>query len=112
MTDVVLGLVVATLLVSALLVLWRMVHGPTVLNRTLASDVLLAIIICALGTEAVARDHSTTLPILVSVSLVGFLATVAVSRFVAGDTDGDAPGSPEDAGTEQERHGHSQGGRR
>ena len=79
--------IVAMLLAAALLVLWRMVTGPTVLNRTLASDVLVAVIICALGAEAVVRDHSTTLPVLVSLSLVGFVATVAVSRFVAGDSD-------------------------
>ena len=69
--------IVAMLLAAALLVLWRMVTGPTVLNRALASDVLVAVV----------RDHSTTLPVLVSLSLVGFVATVAVSRFVAGDSD-------------------------
>ncbi|WP_253272559.1 monovalent cation/H+ antiporter complex subunit F [Arsenicicoccus sp. oral taxon 190] len=92
-------LIVSMLLVSALLAVWRLVTGPTVLNRTLASDLLISIVICALGVEAVVGEHSTTLPILVSLSLVGFVATVAVSRFVAGDTDAAAPPDKADEAT-------------
>lgn len=84
------------LVAAALLEVWRMVQGPTVLDRTLAADVLVATIVCALGVEAVARDHSTTLPVLVSLSMVGFVATVAVSRFVSDDRDAPAEGDPAD----------------
>lgn len=75
------------LTVAALLTVVRMVLGPTVLNRALASDVLVAIVVCALGLEAVVSRHSTTLPILITVSLLGFVGTVATARFVGRDVD-------------------------
>lgn len=77
----------AMLVVAALLAVARMVLGPTVLNRALANDVLVSCIVCALGVEAVAARHTTTLPILVTLSLLGFAGTVAVARFVARDVD-------------------------
>ncbi|SJN25685.1 monovalent cation/H+ antiporter complex subunit F [Luteococcus japonicus] len=72
---------------AALLALARMVAGPTVLNRALANDVLVAVIVCALGLEAVITKDTSTLPILITVSLLGFVSTVAISRFVAKDAD-------------------------
>ncbi|MEL4358897.1 MULTISPECIES: monovalent cation/H+ antiporter complex subunit F [unclassified Luteococcus] len=75
------------LTVAALLALVRMVVGPTVLNRALANDVLVAVIVCVLGLEAVITDDTSTLPILITVSLLGFVSTVAISRFVARDVD-------------------------
>lgn len=75
------------LTLSALMVLVRMVVGPTVLNRALANDVLVSILVCALGLEAVAGKHTSTLPIMITLSLLGFISTVAISRFVARDVD-------------------------
>ena len=73
------------LAVSALLALLRMVRGPSIVDRAVANEVLIGIMICALGVEAALTRHDTTLPILISLSLVGFLASVAVARFVGGD---------------------------
>lgn len=75
------------LTIAALLSVYRIVQGPTVLNRALANDVLVSTMVCALGLEAVVNRHDTTLPILITVSLLGFTATVAISRFVARDVD-------------------------
>ncbi len=75
------------LTLSALLALVRMVWGPTVLNRALANDVLVSVIVCALGLQAVASHADTTLPILITLSLLGFVSTVAISHFVARDVD-------------------------
>lgn len=73
--------------VAALLTLARMVAGPTVLNRALANDVLVAILVCALGVHALSGSDSWTLPILITLSLLGFVSTAAISRFVARDAD-------------------------
>ncbi len=73
------------LAVSALLALLRMVRGPSIVDRAVANEVLVGVLICALGVEAAVTRHDTTLPILISLSLVGFLASVAVARFVGGD---------------------------
>lgn len=75
------------LAVSALLTLIRLTIGPSVLDRTVASDTIVSIVICALGAYAALTEGWTTLPLLISLSLVGFLGSVAVARFVARDRD-------------------------
>ena len=82
----------AVLAVAAALTLVRITIGPSVLDRVVATDVLVSIVVCALGAQAALTSGSTTLPLLISLSLVGFLASVAVARFVARDRD---PGSEE-----------------
>ncbi|MFY0409484.1 monovalent cation/H+ antiporter complex subunit F [Solicola sp. PLA-1-18] len=74
---------VALLGVSGVLTVVRMALGPTTLNRTIAMDVLVAICVCALGLEAAVNQHATTLPILVALSLLGFVGSVSVARFAA-----------------------------
>lgn len=83
--QIVVWIISGVLAVSAMLSLWRMVRGPSVVDRAVANEVLIGVMICALGLEAAVTRHDTTLPILISLSLVGFLASVAVARFVGGD---------------------------
>ncbi|UYM03573.1 monovalent cation/H+ antiporter complex subunit F [Solicola gregarius] len=73
----------AMLGIAAVLALVRMAIGPTMLNRAVAMDVLAATIVAGLAIEAAYNKHSTTLPILVVVSLVGFVGSVSISRFAA-----------------------------
>ncbi len=80
----------AVLALAGVLVVIRIVRGPTVLDRVVALDVLVSIMVCAVGLEAAVGRHSTTLPILIALSMLGFVGSVAVARFVAkeGDTSG------------------------
>jgi multicomponent Na+:H+ antiporter subunit F len=73
------------LAVAAVLLLIRIARGPTMLDRVVAMDVLVALVLCALGLEAAVNRHSTTLPILIALSLVGFLGAVSVAWFVRRD---------------------------
>ena len=75
----------AMLAVAAVLLLVRITRGPTMLDRVIAMDVLVAIVVCGLGVEAAFNRHATTLPILVVLSLVGFVGSVSVARFAARD---------------------------
>ncbi|KUG57067.1 sodium:proton antiporter [Serinicoccus chungangensis] len=100
LVETVLTWIVGGLLaVSATLTLIRITIGPSVLDRVVATDVLVSIVICALGAYAALSDAWTTLPLLISLSLVGFLGSVAVARFVARDRDTPAP-LPEPDGEE------------
>ncbi|MGD8148701.1 monovalent cation/H+ antiporter complex subunit F [Ornithinimicrobium sp. Y1694] len=72
---------------SALLVLIRITIGPSVLDRVVATDTLVSIVVCALGAYVALSGAKTTLPVLISLSFVGFLGSVAVARFVAADRD-------------------------
>ena len=86
MTAVV-AICVALLGVAALLLVARISLGPTMLDRVVALDVLVAVVICALGLEAAVNRHTTTLPILVVLSLLGFVGSVSIARFTRGSDD-------------------------
>jgi multicomponent Na+:H+ antiporter subunit F len=76
--------------VAALLLVTRISWGPTMLDRVVALDVLVAVVICGLALEAAVHRHTTTLPILVVLSLLGFVGSVSVARFTPGSDDVEA----------------------
>lgn len=88
--TVVLTLCVALLAVAALLLVARISLGPTMLDRVVALDVLVAVVICGLALEAAINRHTTTLPILGVLSLLGFVGSVSVARFTRGSDDVEA----------------------
>ena len=69
--------------VAAILAIIRMILGPSILDRAVASDVLLSEVLCIMGAEAVINQHTYTLPIMLMIASTGVLGTIAVSRFVA-----------------------------
>jgi multicomponent Na+:H+ antiporter subunit F len=91
--TVVLAICVGMLGIAALLLVVRISLGPTTLDRVVALDVLVAVTICGLAIEAAMNRHTTTLPILVVLSLVGFVGSVSVARFTRGKDDVDAEAS-------------------
>lgn len=76
------GVIYVVFAVAALLTLWRIVRGPTVLDRAVASDVLLTEVVCVLGADMVIRQQTHTLPVLLVVAGVGVFGSVAVARFL------------------------------
>ncbi|WP_309072665.1 monovalent cation/H+ antiporter complex subunit F [Arthrobacter sp.] len=80
--SIVLGIIAVILGVSALFAIYRVARGPSILDRVLAVDVLLAIVGGALAVDMVVNGHTNTLVILVATSLIGFIASVTVARFV------------------------------
>lgn len=73
--------------IAAILLLVRMSLGPTMLDRVIALDVMVAVIIGGLALEAAIDRDNTTLPILVVLSLLGFIGSVSVARFTQGSDD-------------------------
>ena len=69
--------------VAAVLTVVRLSRGPSSLDRVVAADVLIAVVIAALALEAIVNDHSTTLPVMLVLSLLGFAGAVSIARFVA-----------------------------
>lgn len=88
--TVVLVVCVVMLTLAALLLVVRISLGPTMLDRVTALDVLVAVSICGLALDAAVNRRSTTLPILLVLSLVGFVGSVSVARFTKGLHDIDA----------------------
>ena len=80
----VIAVIVTALLVAAGgLTLVRIIRGPTILDRAVATDVLLAVAVAAIATEAAYSRDATALPVLVVLALVGFVGSVSVARFAS-----------------------------
>ena len=69
--------------VAALLTLWRIVIGPSILDRAVASDVLLTEVMCVLGAEMAINGHTRSIPVLLIIAAVGVFGSISVARFVA-----------------------------
>lgn len=50
------------LAIAGLLTLWRIIAGPSILDRAVASDVLLTLVMCTLGADMVIGHHTRSLP--------------------------------------------------
>ncbi|GAB3997246.1 monovalent cation/H+ antiporter complex subunit F [Nocardioides marmoraquaticus] len=99
----VLGASAVVLAVAALVVLFRITRGPTMLDRAIAFDVLVAITICGVALDAALRRDAENLPFLLVATLLGFVGSVSVARFSPGsddveadDADGDPGGGPDE----------------
>lgn len=69
--------------VAAALAVWRIIRGPSILDRLIASDVLIAVLLGALAVQMVARHTIDTLPVMLALAACAFLGTVAVARYVS-----------------------------
>ena len=69
--------------VASLLTLWRIVIGPSILDRAVASDVLLTLVMCVLGADMAINHHTRTLPVLLIIAAVGVFGSISIARFVA-----------------------------
>ncbi len=87
--NVVILLAGALLGATSILALVRAEKGPSVLDRALALDILTGALVGAIALEAAWSRRIDTVPILVAVSLVGFVASVTVARFVAVEAEGE-----------------------
>jgi len=67
---------------SGLFSVYRIVRGPSVLDRVIASDVLVATVICALGAEMALNRHTDNLPVLLVLALFAVLGSLSVARFL------------------------------
>lgn len=71
------------LIIAGILALIRAERSPTMLNRTIALDVFATVLIGGIILEAAYSKRLDTLPILVVLSLVGFVGSVTIARFSA-----------------------------
>src|SRR3954469_13774113 len=69
---------------GALLALLRLARGPSLLDRVVATDTLLVIISAGLAVHAGLARDPTVVPVLVVVSLLAFVGSVSVARYIGG----------------------------
>ena len=94
--SVIIMIGVAFLAAAMALTLIRMTRGPSTLDRVIAADVVVAVVIAALAMEASLNHHTTTIPIMLVLSLLGFAGALSMARFAA---DRDHTGRWNDAAT-------------
>lgn len=80
--TVVVWICLVGLAVSAGLCLVRLVRGPSVPDRIVALDALLLVVVAGIAIGAAVTGGGDFVAVLVAVSLLGFVGTVTVARFV------------------------------
>ena len=83
---------------GALLALVRLARGPSLLDRVVATDTLLVIIAAGLAVHAALQRDPTLVPVLVVVSLLAFVGSVSIARYVGGMLLQSATGDGQDVG--------------
>ena len=79
----------ALLAAAAVLALIRAERGPSMLDRTIALDVLTGCLVASVAVEAAWSRRIDTIPILVALSLVGFVGSVTIARFASVEPEGE-----------------------
>lgn len=69
--------------VAGFLALYRIVRGPSILDRMIASDVLLTTLILVVGAEMVYNGHTRNVPFMLVIAAIAIFATVSVARYVS-----------------------------
>ncbi|MHA6667446.1 monovalent cation/H+ antiporter complex subunit F [Homoserinimonas sp. A447] len=83
MTDLILVAVGVLLAAAAGASVYRIVRGPSILDRMIASDMLVTTLILVLGAEMVYHNHTRTIPIMVVLAVTAVFASMSVARYVS-----------------------------
>lgn len=82
MNEIVVWVAVVLFSLGGLFALIRMVKGPSLLDRVIASDVVLAVLLGAVGLEIVINHHTTTLPVMLVLVMFAMVGSVSIARSI------------------------------
>ena len=77
------------LTLGAVLAVVRAEKGPSMLDRTVALDIVVTTMIVAVALYAAVERRTDVVPVLVVLSLVGFVGSVTIARFAAVEPEGE-----------------------
>ncbi|MFI0356805.1 monovalent cation/H+ antiporter complex subunit F [Actinomadura sp. 9N407] len=80
--TIVIAIASGALALAAAFNLVRLVRGPSMLDRAVALDVMVAITMGGLAVQAIATGDPWVLTSLLALSLVGFVGSVSIARFL------------------------------
>ena len=81
--NLVFAIVAVLLGAAALMAVFRVLTGPTILDRIVASEVLLVMVMCGLLVEMAYEQDTYALALVLCLSLLSFVGSVSVARFVS-----------------------------
>ncbi|KUP96767.1 monovalent cation/H+ antiporter complex subunit F [Thermobifida cellulosilytica] len=67
--------------VGVLFVLYRLVRGPSVLDRIVCLNTISVLVVSAIVVEAAVRGDTAYVGLMVTVALLGFVGTLTAARF-------------------------------
>ena len=107
-SQVMVAIAAVILVIADVLAFVRLAKGPTGLDRGIASDVLIAVLIASICAHAVWFRTSVALIIILVLSLVGFTTAVGLARLITGATARERSFLEAEARAAYERHGGAQ----
>lgn len=72
----------ATIILSGLLCMVRLLRGGSLADRIIALDTLLVVIVSGVGILAARNNSPIFLDMIVLAALLGFVSTVTVARYI------------------------------
>jgi len=98
-------LALGILSLSFLVTIYRIIKGPTLPDRVLGLDMLVAIAIGFIAVIGIKTGYTLYVDVAIALGLVGFLATVAFARFILsrGKTEDDILAEAREAATTARR---------
>jgi len=85
--NIVWAIAAVVLVAGAALTAYRILAGPSTLDRLVALDTLVALAMCGLGAWAAFSLDSTVLYGITALSLITFVGSVSVARFRVPDVE-------------------------
>lgn len=69
--------------IAAVIAVIRAIRGPSLLDRVLASDVLVTTLLLAIGAEMVINGHNRNIVIMLAIAATAGFGTIAIARYLA-----------------------------
>ena len=79
------------LVLAAGITMFRLLAGPSTLDRLVGLDTLIAVTMCGVGTWAAYSLDTTVTYSLAALALISFVGSVSIARFRVPDTDDKEP---------------------
>lgn len=68
--------------VAGMLVLVRLVHGPRALDRIVALEAMVSLVVAGACVGVAAWEYTPFVPVLIVLSLLGFIGSTAAARLI------------------------------
>ncbi|MCI2264454.1 monovalent cation/H+ antiporter complex subunit F [Sediminivirga luteola] len=81
---IVVALMGALLVAGCVLALVRVVRGPSILDRLIATDVLLAAMMTGFASLIVFLGRVDLMPLILAIAMLGTVASISVARYASG----------------------------
>ncbi|MEV1008804.1 monovalent cation/H+ antiporter complex subunit F [Streptomyces sp. NPDC049881] len=80
--NVVYAVALTLVSVAAGLTAVRLLRGPSTLDRIVALDVLVTLIVTGIAIDVAARDDLAAIPLLLVLALLGFIGSITAAHLV------------------------------